>query len=127
MGSPPDIVRPPPKLRIVGAKSPSRREHLIDRDVGAVLEMPGVRIMAIRTAQQASRDEEDDPQARPVVAGRGLVGMAIAERALFVLDLVFIRGVGRNSDPEVITTSGFERLQASTSRPPARFGRGKCG
>jgi hypothetical protein len=36
--------------------------------------------------------------------------MAIAERPLFILDLVFVRSVGRKPDPEVVTTSGFERL-----------------
>ena len=85
-------------------------QHVIDRHVGAVLEMPGVRIMAVRAAQQASGDEEDDAQPRPVIARRGFVGMAISERALFVLDVVFVRGVGRNPNPEVVTTSGFEGL-----------------
>jgi hypothetical protein len=34
--------------------------------------------------------------------------MAVAERALFVLEFVFIGSVGRQPDPEVMTTSGFE-------------------
>jgi hypothetical protein len=38
--------------------------------------------------------------------------MAVSERALFVLDVVFIRGVGRKPDPEVMTTSGFKRLHS---------------
>src|SRR6478609_3208502 len=42
--------------------------------------------------------------------GLRIVLFVLAKRALLVLDAVFIRGVGRNADPEVVTTSGFEGL-----------------
>ena len=93
-----------------GCEVTETAQHVIDRHVGAVLEMPGVRIVAVRATQQASRDEEHNAQPRPVVARRGFVGMAIAKGALLVLDAVFIRSVGRNPDPEVVTTSGFKGL-----------------
>jgi hypothetical protein len=43
--------------------------------------------------------------------------MTIAERTYFVPDVVFIRGVGRNPDPEVVTTSGFKRLNGRHREP----------
>src|SRR5689334_6059834 len=94
---------------------------MIDRHIGAVLEVPGIRVMAVRASQQASGDEQHDTQTRSVVARRGLVGVAISERALLVLDVAFVRGVGRNSNPEVMATSGFKRLHRRHLRLPAQI------
>src|SRR5437879_4254752 len=54
-------------------------EHLIGRNIGAVLEVPGVRVVAVCTSQEASRDEKHDTQARTVVARRGFIGVAVSE------------------------------------------------
>src|SRR5262249_60609784 len=62
-----------------GGKSLQTIDRLLRRDVGSVLEMPGVGVVAIRAAQQATRYEQHDPQAGTVVAGRGLVGMRKTE------------------------------------------------
>src|SRR6202012_1490183 len=76
----------------------------------AVLEVPSVRVVTIGTAQQAAREKQHQAQAGTVVARRGFVGMAITERTDLVLDLVLIGRIGRNPDPEVVTTSGLQCL-----------------
>ena len=53
-GSPPEIVRPPPMARSAGAKSPSRRTACASSILRAVLEMPGVGVVAVLAAQQAA-------------------------------------------------------------------------
>jgi hypothetical protein len=44
-------------------------QYLLGRYVGPVLEMPGIRIMAIGASEQAARNEQHDPQAGTVVPG----------------------------------------------------------
>ncbi len=44
-------------------------DDLLGGDVGPVLQMPCVRVVAVRAAEQAARDEQDRAQARSVVAG----------------------------------------------------------
>ena len=86
-------------------------DDLLRRDVGPVLQMPGVGVVTIRAAQQASRDEQHDPQAGSVVTGRRLVGMRVAECAIgFVDELAFVGRVWGNPDAQIMPTA---RLQDS--------------
>src|SRR4029453_7666856 len=77
-----------------------------------------VRIVTIGTAQQAARDEQHDAQARAIVAGRRLVGMAVAECAFRVLELVLVRRIWRDAGTEVVPASRFERLHRRHHGPP---------
>ena len=43
-------------------------QYVIHRYVSSVLKVPGIRIVAVRTSQQASRDKKDDAQAWAIVA-----------------------------------------------------------
>src|SRR3954470_19704464 len=54
---------------------------LLRRDVGPILQVPGIRIVAIGAAQQATGREQDDAQPWPVIARGRLVGMHITEGA----------------------------------------------
>src|SRR6476660_10008259 len=90
---------------------------MIDRDIGAVLEMPGVRVVAIGAAQQAAREKQHEAQTGTVVTRRRFVGMAITERTDLVLDRVLIGRVGRNPDPELVTTSGLQCLHRRHGGP----------
>ena len=84
--------------------------YLLRRDVGTVLQMPGVGVMTIGAAQKASRDEQHDPQAGPIVARCGLVGMSVAEFAASLFRrLAFIRCVGGNSDAQVMPAARLQR------------------
>ena len=60
-------------------------ENIICRHVGAVFQMPGIGIVAVRAPQQAAGDEKHDAQARTVVTRRCLIGMAITERAFGIV------------------------------------------
>ncbi len=78
-----------------GRKALQPVEDLFHRNVRAVLEMPRVRVVAIRASQQAPRYEQHHAHAGPVVSGRGLVGMAIAKGAFaIVLKQTLVRSVG---------------------------------
>ena len=109
IGSPPEMVRPPSSERSAGAKLAEPVDHLLRGDVGSVLQMPGIGIVAIGAAQQAARHEQHDPQAGPVVAGGRLVGMDIAEGAFAVVaEIGFVRRVGRDPDAQIVPAAGLE-------------------
>ena len=85
IGSPPEMVSPPSSDAQRRRKLAEPIDHLLRRDVGAVLQMPGIGIVAVGAAQQAARQEQHDPQAGSVVAGGRLVGMDVAEGAFAVV------------------------------------------
>ena len=75
--------------------------------------MPRIGIVAVGAAKQAAGHEQHDAQAGPVIAGRRLVGMHVAERALgVVLTLAFVRRVGRDADAQIVPAAG-SRLPTS--------------
>ena len=69
IGSPPEMVRPPSSERSAGAKLAEAVDHLLRGNVGPVLQMPGIGVVAVGAAQQAARHEQHDAQAGSVVAG----------------------------------------------------------
>ena len=86
-------------------------DHLRGRDVSSVLQVPGIGIVAVGAAKQAARHEQNQPQAGSVVAGRRLVGMDIAKRALAVVaKLRLVRRVRRYPDVQVMAAA---RLKAA--------------
>ena len=92
-----------------GGEALETLEHLLCRHVSAILEVPRVRVVAIRATQKATRHEQHDTQAGSIVTGRRLIGVAVAEDALsVVLKPIFIRRVGRDSSAQVISAA---RLQ----------------
>src|SRR4029077_1501778 len=78
-----------------GSKIAKALQDLLGGYIGAVLEMPGIGVVAIGAAQEAARHEQHDPEAGAVVARRRLIGMAVAERAFLILELVLIGSVRR--------------------------------
>ena len=69
-------------------------KHLFGRNVSPILQMPRIRIVTVRTTQQAAGHKEHNAQPRPVISGRGFVGVTITERALLILELAFVGRVG---------------------------------
>ncbi len=103
------MVRPPSSERSAGANVAEAVDHLLRGDVGAVLQMPGIGIVAVGAAKQAARQEQHDAQAGAVVAGRRLVGMDVAEGALAVVaELGFVRRVGRDPDAQIVPAARLE-------------------
>src|SRR5689334_5699607 len=73
--------------------------------------MPGIRVVTVRAAQEATRHEQDDAKTWSIVARRRLVGMHITECAIgLVLERAFIRSVGREADMQVVTAARFEKV-----------------
>ena len=99
----------PAKLDQGRRKAAEPVEHLLQRDIGAVFQMPRIRIVAIGAPQQATRDEQDCTQTRSIVSRRRFVGVAVPERTFLVLYLELIGSVWRQALPEIIATSRFER------------------
>ena len=83
--------------------------HLLRGNVGPVLQMPGIGIVAVGAAKQATRHEQHHPQAGSVVSGRRLVGMDVAERAFAVVAKVgFVGRVGREADVQIVPAARLE-------------------
>src|SRR4051812_27403535 len=71
--------------------------------------MPGIRVVAIGAAQQATRDEQHDPQPRTVITRGRLVGMDVSEGAFIVAaKLVLVRSAGRKTEMQVMPAAGRE-------------------
>ena len=94
-------------------------DHLLGRDSGPVLEVPGVGVVAVGAAEQAARDEQHHAQARSVVARRRLVGMDVAEFALLVVaKFAFVRRVGRKPDAQVVPAAGLDGAELRHGNAP---------
>src|SRR5438067_1573199 len=69
----------PTKLSERRRKAAEAIEHLLERDVGAVLEVPSVWVVAVRATEQAPRDEQHSTKTRSIIARRRLIGVTISE------------------------------------------------
>ena len=83
-------------------------DHLLGRNVGAVLQMPGIGIVAVGATKRQPRKEQYHAQAGAVVARRRLIGMDVAEGPFLVAQVGFVRRVGRKSDAQIVPAAGFE-------------------
>ena len=127
IASPPEMVRPPSSARSAGAKPPAGRQ-LLRGDVGSVLQMPGIGIVAIGAAQQAARHEQHHTQAGPVISGGRLVGVHIAESSACRRRSRF--RPARRATPRHAGRAGCLLRSVPTCGivgVPARPGRGRCG
>src|SRR5208337_5656839 len=72
--------------------------------------MPGIRVVAVGTAEQTTGHEQDGPQSGSVVAGRSLIGMDVTEGSVgFVRHLRLVGRVRRLADAQVISAAGLQR------------------
>ena len=80
-------------------------DDMLRGDIGSVLQMPGVGVVAVGTAKQAARNEQYDPEGRAVVSGARLVGMYLAEITRVVPDVTGIGRVRRNADVQIVSAA----------------------
>src|SRR5688572_25752203 len=81
------------------------RHHLLKRDTHAVFQPPCVGIVAVLTLQWAAGEKERDPDARPVHARAGLIGMRITIGPITLVVVLLIRRIWREIVTQVVTTS----------------------
>src|SRR5689334_4796804 len=87
-------------------------DYLLRRNVSAVLKVPGVRVVAVRAAKQTTRNEQNDTQARSVVARRGFIGMEIAMCAVGVfLNCVLIRSIRREANMQIVAAARLDMAE----------------
>ena len=81
-------------------------DYLPCRNVCAILQVPGVGIVTVRTAQQTTRNEQHNAKARPVVTGRSLVGVNIPKRSIGVVECsALIRGIRRDANAKIVAAA----------------------
>ena len=87
-------------------------------DPRAILQVPGVRVVAELAAQEAARHEEHQPHARTVHRGAGLVGVHPAMRLLGPIVALGGRGVGRLAGPQVVPAADLHHAVLRAWPPP---------
>jgi len=80
-------------------------DDALQRYVYAVLQAPGVGIVAVLAAQRAAGEEDRDPDARPVQARAGLVGVQVAEGAFAFAVVLDLRRFGREIVAEIVAAA----------------------
>ena len=104
-------------------------DDMLRGDVGSILQMPGIGIVAVGTAKQAARHEQHDPEARAVVSRRRFIGVDVAESTIgIVVDFTGIWRVRRDTNVQIVPAA---RRKVADPRHGAllrlRSGRGRCG